>query len=65
MLMLKDYFSMQIQGIILSITIGMLVFISIFELLPKIKKTKDKKSIKKGMLLGLIFIIAALLFHHH
>lgn len=65
MLFLKDYFNTQIQGIILSITLGMLVFISIFELLPKIVKTKNKKNIAKGILVGIIFIIFALLFHHH
>lgn len=65
MIFLKDYFNSQMQGIILSITLGMLIFISSFELLPKIIKTQDKKNIAKGMLLGIVFIIFALLFHHH
>ena len=65
MLVLNDYFSVQIQGIILSITLGMLIYISIFELMPKILKIKNKRDITKGMLLGVVFIILALLFHHH
>lgn len=65
MIFLQDYFNTQIQGIILSITLGMLIFISIFELLPKIIKTKDKKNIVKGILTGIIFIFLALMFHHH
>lgn len=65
MLLLKDYFTIHIQGLILSVTLGMLIFISLFELLPKLLKTKDKKNIAKGILLGIIFIIVALIFHHH
>ena len=65
MLLLNDYFTINIQGIILSITLGMLVFISIFELLPKIIKIKDKKNISKGILVGIVLIIIALIFHHH
>ena len=65
MSLLKESFSIKLQGIILSITLGMLAFISIFELLPKIIKTKDKKNIAYGMLLGIVLIILALMFHHH
>ena len=44
MLLLNDYFTINIQGIILSITLGMLVFISIFELLPDAESILFQKS---------------------
>ncbi len=65
MMFVQDYFTISFQGIILSITLGMLVFISLFELLPKIIKIKDKSSVAKGMLLGIVMISLALIFHHH
>lgn len=45
-----------ILGILLSITLGMLIYISVFELLPKMLETKNKKSIILGILIGIILI---------
>ena len=65
MLILKDYFTIHLQGIVLAITLGMLIYISTLELLPKLLKSKDKKNIAKGIALGIMFILVALIFHHH
>jgi len=46
-----------ILGILLSITLGMIIYISVFELLPKIKEMKDKKIAFLGMLLGMLLIL--------
>ena len=45
-----------ILGILLSITLGMLIYISIFELLPKMLESKNKKGIISGILIGIILI---------
>ena len=45
-----------ILGILLSITLGMLIYISVFELLPKMLESKDKKTIISGILIGIILI---------
>ena len=65
MLILKDYFTIHLQGIVLAITLGMLIYISTLELLPKLLKSKDKKNIAKGIALGIMLILVALIFHHH
>lgn len=50
-----------ILGIFLAITLGMLLYISIFELLPKMK---NKPNIL-GIIIGIILIVLTLCFHHH
>ena len=45
-----------ILGVLLSITLGMLIYISIFELLPKMLETKNKKIVVSGILIGIILI---------
>lgn len=49
-----------ISGILLSTTLGMLIFISISELLPRIKNTKNKKVTFIGLLVGVIIQLIAL-----
>ena len=51
--------SESILGIFLSLTIGMLSFIVIDELLPRIKDTKDKKTAIIGIITGIIILIIA------
>lgn len=46
-----------ILGILLSITLGMLIYISIFELLPKIMEMKNKKIAITGILTGIALIL--------
>ena len=49
-----------ISGILLSVTLGMLIFISITELLPRIKNTKNKKVTYLGITIGVIIQLIAL-----
>ena len=51
-----------IEGILLSITLGMLFYISFCELLPEIYKNKSKKETKLGILCGLLlaFVLSRL-----
>jgi len=44
-------------GILLCITLGMLIYISIFELLPKIKEMENKKIAILGIVTGIIVIL--------
>lgn len=46
-----------ILGILLSVTLGMLIYISIFELLPKIVEMKNKKIAITGILTGVLLIL--------
>ena len=48
-----------VLGILLSITLGMLLFITINELIPRIKATKNKKTSIIGIAIGLILVIIA------
>lgn len=45
-----------ILGILLSITLGMLIYISVFELLPKMLESKNKKIIVSGIITGVVLI---------
>lgn len=49
--------SSLIEGILLSITLGMIFYISIFELLPEVITNKKEKEIKIGLILGIILAI--------
>ena len=49
-----------VSGILLSTTLGMLVFISMTELLPRIKNTKHKKVTSIGILIGVLIQLVAL-----
>lgn len=44
------------RGAILSITLGMLIYIVLFELLPHILENKNKKNICLGIILGIVLI---------
>ena len=50
-----------ISGILLSITLGMLVYIVLFELLPHIIEEKDKKSTLGGILFGILLLLISTL----
>lgn len=51
--------SSTILGILLSITLGMLLFISISELFPRIRATKNKKAALTGITIGIIIQLIA------
>ena len=46
-----------VLGVLLSITLGMLIYISIFELLPKMLEMKNKKITISGIATGIILIL--------
>lgn len=49
-----------ILGILLSVTMGMLIYISIFELLPKMIEMKNKKLTILGIIIGIILILVTM-----
>ncbi len=51
-----------ILGTLLSITLGMLLFIVISELMPRIHQSKDKKTSYLGISLGILIMIIAFFF---
>lgn len=50
------------RGVILAITLGMLIYIVLFELLPHMVENKNKKSIILGMIIGMTLLILSTLF---
>lgn len=54
-----------ILGLLLSITLGILVFITFNELLPRIKATKTKKATLIGITIGVLIQIISLFVHIH
>lgn len=65
MAFLSYYINEFVLGILLAITLGMLLYISIFELLPKVVNNIKNKTNIFGIIIGIIVIIFTLLFHHH
>lgn len=56
--------SSNLEGILLSITIGMLVYISIFELLHQIYHMKNKKIPYIGISIGVILLLISILIEY-
>ena len=54
-----------LESISLTLTIGMLLYILIMELLPKIIHTKDKKITFGGITLGILLLLTTLFIHIH
>lgn len=50
-----------IIGIFLSITIGMLIYINMLEILPRISKEKDKKTVVLSTVIGVLILIISIL----
>lgn len=50
------------RGVILAITLGMLIYIVLFELLPHMVENKNKKSVILGMIIGMTLLILSTLF---
>ena len=46
-----------VLGVLLSITLGMLIYISVFELLPKMLESKNKKITISGIVTGIALIL--------
>lgn len=57
-MLLSDIFTNSVVlGLLICITLGMLIYISIFELLPKIMEIKNKKITILGILSGIALIV--------
>ena len=54
----------MIEGILLGLTIGMLIYILVFELYEQICNIKDKKISKFGICLGSLLIILSIIIEH-
>ena len=54
--------SPTIEGILLSITLGMLLFIVVDELLPKVKKNKKNKALISGIITGVIVLLISMIW---
>lgn len=56
-----------ILGILLSVTLGMIIYIALFELLSQMIHSKNKKETIIGIILGISILILSLLIggHHH
>lgn len=54
--------SPTIEGILLSITLGMLLFIVLDELLPKVKKNFKNKAILSGITTGIIILLISMIW---
>ena len=50
-----------LEGVLLSITLGMIIYITLFELIGQIKEIKNKKIRYGGIILGIIILIISLL----
>lgn len=53
-----------IEGILLGLTLGMLIYISVFELLHQIYHMKDKKVSRIGIGLGTILLVISVVLEH-
>jgi len=53
-----------IEGILLGLTLGMLIYISVFELLHQIYHMKDKKVSRIGIGLGIILLVISVVLEH-
>ena len=51
-----------ILGVLICITLGMIIYIAIFELLPKMLCSKDKKTVVVGTSLGILILFISSLF---
>lgn len=53
-----------IIGLLLSITVGMLVYINIIEILPKLIKSKDKKMIITSIIVGILILFVSVFLNN-
>ena len=61
-LLLNMEFNLLLEGILLSITLGMIIYITFWELLPEVREHSRTKEIKMGLIVGaMIAVVMALL----
>lgn len=54
-----------VEGILLGLTLGMLIYISIFELLHQMYHMKNKKMVIMASVIGVLLLLLSLLLGHH
>ena len=54
-----------VEGILLGLTLGMLIYISIFELFHQIYHMKNKKITITGIVVGIVLLVISILLGHH
>ena len=59
----KITLSSYISGVLISITLGMLMYIAFFELLCEVKENIKKKELLIGIITGIVLILVSHLFH--
>ena len=62
MLLIHSVVTDFVVGILICITLGMIIYIVLFELIPHLLHSKDKKTSILGFILGIIIIIISSLF---
>ena len=65
MALLGDLITETFEGITLGITLGMLIYIALFELLPKITETKKKSKPVYGIIIGILLILLSMYLGSH
>ena len=58
----ESFLSATIEGVLLSITLGMLLFIVVDELLPKVIKNKKNKALISGIITGVIILLISMIW---
>ena len=61
--LLKITLTEYISGVLISITLGMLIYIAFFELLCELKENIKKKELLIGIMTGVILILVGHIFH--
>ena len=59
----KITLSSYISGVLISITLGMLMYIAFFELLCEVKENIKKKELLIGIITGIVLILVSHIFH--
>lgn len=62
MMLLSKFITDVLLGILLCITLGMLVYICLFELIPELRHSKNKKVSVMGMVLGVLVFLLSVIF---
>jgi len=62
MLLIHNFINDVFVGVLICITLGMILYIVLFELIPHLLHSKDKKTSIIGFILGIIIIIISSLF---
>ena len=60
MFLLSNLISDMLVGILLSLTLGMMIYITLAELLPQIIFNHDKKDSFLGMALGVVLLLLSI-----